>query len=135
MISPVASERAGFTLIESLVAMVLVSAILLLLAPSLFHVANERVTVDAAVLREAALRGEFNRLASFSFDDLLGQAGCTTVSDSDLPHTRCVSVTELSDQEREITIAITPSSSWIPADTLVMTRTDLETNPFHTTQP
>jgi prepilin-type N-terminal cleavage/methylation domain-containing protein len=130
-----AGDKGGFTLIESLVAMVLISAVLMLLAPSLFHFANERVTVDGAVLREAALRGEFNRLASFPFDDLLDEVGCTTISDSELPHTRCVSVTELSEQEREITIDITPSSSWIPADTLVMTRTDLETNPFNTAQP
>jgi prepilin-type N-terminal cleavage/methylation domain-containing protein len=129
------SQKAGFTLIESILAMILISAILSLLAPSLFHVANERVTVDAAILREATLRGEFNRLASFPFDDLAGEAGCTTVTGTELPHTLCVSVADLSVTEREITIEITPSSSWIPGDTVMLTRTDRDDNPFNTAEP
>jgi prepilin-type N-terminal cleavage/methylation domain-containing protein len=126
---------AGFTLIESLIAMILISAILALLAPSLFHVANERVSVDAALLRQSVLRGEFNRLASLTFADLDGEAGCTTVSDTDLPHTRCITVTTLSERERSLKVQVTPSSSFIPSDSVVMMRTDREANPFNTAEP
>lgn len=135
MSARVPTSRGGFSIVECLVAMMLISAILLLLAPSLFHFANERVSVDAAQLRESFLRGQFNRLASLSFENLDAESGCTTVSDPELPHTRCVTVAVVSDQERLVTINITPTYSFIPPDTLVMTRTDLETNPFNTAQP
>jgi prepilin-type N-terminal cleavage/methylation domain-containing protein len=135
MSARVETPRAGFSIVECLIAMMLISAILLMLAPSLFHFANERVSVDAALLRDSFLRGQFNRLASLSFDNLDAQAGCITVSDAELPHTRCVSVAVVSDQERVVTINITPTHAFIPPDTLVMTRTELETNPFDTGQP
>jgi prepilin-type N-terminal cleavage/methylation domain-containing protein len=125
----------GFTLIESLVALVLVSAVLMLLAPPLFHVANERIRIEGESRREAVLRGESNRLASLPFEELDDQAGCTTVTGSQFSHERCITVSQLSPREREIKIKVMPSNSLVVVDSVVMTRTDRAPNPVNTGQP
>lgn len=125
----------GFTLVESLLALIMVSVVLMLMAPAIFHVANERVTVDAAGRREALLRGQFNRMASLPFANLDAQAGCTNVATPLLPHQRCITVTSLSTVERRIQIKITPTSTLVPKDSVQLTRTDRRANPFNTLEP
>jgi hypothetical protein len=128
-------RSGGFTVVESLMALIMVSAVLMLMAPALFHVANERVTVDAATRREALLRGESNRIASLPFANLDAQAGCASVSTPHLPHQRCITVTTLSVQERTLVVKITPTNTLVPRDSVVITRTDRKANPFNTNQP
>jgi type II secretory pathway pseudopilin PulG len=127
-------NSAGFSLVESLVALMLVSTVMLLLAPAIFHVANERVTVEAAAEREAALEGESDRLSSLPFTDLDGQAGCTELSDP-FPHTRCIVITEVNNQKRDVKVRIVPTNSAVARDSVMMTRTDRKSNPFNTAQP
>jgi hypothetical protein len=128
------SRSGGFTLVETLVAMILVSTVMFLLAPALFHVANERVTVEAATHREAALEGESNRLSSLPFAELDAQSGCTLWSDP-FPHERCVVVNEVSKQEKQLLVTIVPLDAAVARDSLLMTRTDRRANPFNTGQP
>jgi hypothetical protein len=128
------NQSGGFSLVESLVALVLVSTVMLLLAPALFHVANERVSVEAATDREAALEGEADRLSSFPFTELDSEAGCALLTDP-FPHTRCIVITEVSSQERQVIIRIVPLNSAVARDSVVMTRTNRRANPLNTAQP
>jgi type II secretory pathway pseudopilin PulG len=128
------NESGGFSLVESLVALVLVGTVMLLLAPALFHVANERVTVEAATEREAALEGESDRLSSFPFAELDSEAGCALLTDP-FPHTKCIVITPVNNQERQVKIRIVPLNSAVARDSVVMTRTNRRGNPFNTKQP
>ena len=130
-----ASGSGGFTLIESLMAMVLVAVTLLILGPVLFNAASQRVRDEGIVEREAVLRSEVNRLATLRFSSLDEQAGCSTVPGPDFPHTRCVTVAAVSSRERTITVRVTPVSPLIPIDSLTIARTSSRGNPFNTAQP
>lgn len=125
----------GFTVVESLMAVMLVGAVLALMAPALFHAANERVTIDAATRREALLRGQVNRISSLPFANLDALAGCATVATPLLPHQRCITVTAISTQERQLVVKITPTNTLVPRDSVVITRTDRKANPFNLNQP
>jgi prepilin-type N-terminal cleavage/methylation domain-containing protein len=137
--SPSLARSMGFTLIECIVALVVVSSVLLLLAPVLFHVANQRVEDAGVIEREALLRSEASRLSILPFRMLDAQAGCTTVSvvnvARDFGHTRCVSVTAVSSKERSITVKITPTNTVVAKDSVVFSRTKAGSNPFNTSQP
>ena len=125
----------GFTLVESVVALMVVSATLLVLGPVLFHVANQRTKDEGVIERDALLRSEANRLSSLAFKSLDAQIGCTTDSDADLPHTRCVGVTSVSFSERTVKIIVAPTSARVPRDSVVLTRTSARGNPFNTALP
>jgi prepilin-type N-terminal cleavage/methylation domain-containing protein len=133
------ARSGGFTLIESIVALVVVSAVLLILAPVLFHVANQRVEDEGVIEREALLRGEASRLSILPFANLDAEAGCTTVSvvnaARDLAHTRCIGVTAVSSGERTVTVKITPANTRVAKDSVVFTRTKAKSNPFNTASP
>jgi prepilin-type N-terminal cleavage/methylation domain-containing protein len=124
-------DSRGFSLIESVVALIVVGATLVVLAPVLFHVANQRVEDEGVTEREAALRSEANRLSLLTFTSLDAQAGCTNVS-GDLPHSRCVTITTVSAYERTVKVKITPTNTLVPKDSVVFTRTNVRSNPFNT---
>jgi hypothetical protein len=118
--------------VESIVALVLVSAVLLMLAPVLMHAAGQKVTQEGLLERDAILRGESNRIANLPFQALDAQEGCKTFQSGKLPHSRCIDVAEVSSQEREVVIKVDPTTPLVPTDSVVMSRTNSRRNPFNT---
>jgi type II secretory pathway pseudopilin PulG len=127
-------RSAGFSLIEGLVGLVMVGVVVLLLAPALLQVANDRVLVEAATDRETVLQGEADRLSSLPFVDLDAEAGCALFSDP-FAHTKCIVITQVSIQERELKVRVVPANTAVARDSIVLTRTNRRANPFNTAQP
>jgi type II secretory pathway pseudopilin PulG len=130
------SRSGGFTLIEGLVAIMVIAAVLTVLGPVMFHVANQRVRDAGTVERDAILRSESNRMSSLAFTDLDAEAGCASITArARFPYSRCITVTAVSSRERTVSIAVDPVNDLVPADSVVITRTRTSSNPFNTSQP
>ena len=130
-------RSGGFTLIESLVAIMVVSAVLSVLGPVLFHVANQRARDEGTIERDAILRSESNRLSTLAFSALDAEAGCASVTNREkFPYSRCISVTAVSSSERTVSVAVDPVNPLVPADSVVITRVRMSSsNPFNTSAP
>jgi prepilin-type N-terminal cleavage/methylation domain-containing protein len=125
-------SQAGFTLIEIVVAMVLLSLVLLGVAQLTFILARGTATVAGGAARGGILAQQVNQFAAMPFDSLKGKAGTVTVNKPPLPYTRTITVDSLSAKLRRVTIIVAPLNSAFKPDTLVIQRTKPSANPFRT---
>jgi prepilin-type N-terminal cleavage/methylation domain-containing protein len=123
--------RGGFTLIEVLVAMVLLAIVLTMLAAFSLGTAAQLVNLSRGDVRQALTQREVNRLAALPYNELPAAAGCRTVTVSSLPHTSCVTVTQAT-QNRSVRLIVTPQWSGSYADTVLLQRAAPAYNPFNT---
>lgn len=131
---PGAGGRAGFSLIEALVAMVLVSIVVLALAPVMFTAASRQVVDAGSSERDAILMGEASRLSTLPVPALAAQAGCRTLpQQARFSHGLCITVQPMGGGQVRIAVAVTPDSPVVPADSVVMyRRAGGQGNPFNT---
>ena len=117
-------RRGGFTLIEILVTMVLMSITLVVLAPVTLRVAMLSTASTIAAQRSGVLSGEVQRLELVAFDDLSTGSACTSFPTADFPHTKCVTVTSLSADRKRVTVTVTPASAASQPDSTTVDRQD-----------
>jgi Tfp pilus assembly protein PilV len=123
--------RAGVSLVEVLVAIVLMGGVLTSLAGLTFTAARQSSRVANSSYRQATLQQESNRMLAIPFANLPGAAGCTTVSTGTFPHTKCITVTTVSATRRTIQVIVTPTQQGVRPDTLNMERSNPPTaNPL-----
>lgn len=128
-------QRArGFTLIEIVVALTLLSLMLVGIAQMTLVLSQRTRGVSAAAARAAIITEQVNRFAAAPWADLPapGSTVTTTVSSSPLPHTRTVSVEEVSSMLRRVTIIITPLNTAYRPDTVVLRRSQPAVGPLKT---
>jgi prepilin-type N-terminal cleavage/methylation domain-containing protein len=119
-----APNRGGFTLVEILVSVTLLSVASLSLGTMLFRSARLANATSAASYQTAALSGTAARLDALPFDALAAGSTCVTVNSQPFPHTQCTTVANSSARVKTITIVVTPTgSSLTPPDTTIITRT------------
>ena len=86
--------------------------------------------VTLGVYRSAALESVVNRWVSMPFDSLSTKAGCTTVNDTPMAYTKCITVTTISNARKTVRIILTPSTLLKP-DTVSFDRAKMSTtNPL-----
>jgi prepilin-type N-terminal cleavage/methylation domain-containing protein len=124
--------QAGFTLVELVVTMVMLSLVLLGVAQLTFILARGAATVAGGAARGGILAQQVNQFAAIPVDSLKGKAGTVTVNKPPLPYTRTTTVDSLSPKLRRVTIIITPLNPVFKPDTLVVQRTKPSANPFRT---
>jgi prepilin-type N-terminal cleavage/methylation domain-containing protein len=124
--------RDGFTLVEIVVAMVLLSVTLLALAALMVQVGQGGREVGTGAHRNAAMMEQINYYSTLPYDSLLTrQGGCLTVAEGSLEYDRCVSITAAANA-RTIQIALTPTDTRLRADTVTFVRTRPPVgNPFN----
>lgn len=127
----VVRARGGFTLIEVLVAMVLLAIVLTMLAAFSLGTATQLVNLSRGDVRQALTQREVNRLAALPYNELPAAAGCRTVTVSNLAHTSCVTITQAI-KNRTVQLIVTPQWSGTYADTVVLQRSAPAYNPFNT---
>ena len=126
------ARREGISLVEILVAMTLVSAILIPIAGLTALGANMSVRNAGASYRQGVLAQEANRLSTLPFASLPGAVGCTTVATGTFPHTRCVTVTNVSSTLRRVQVVVTPAQPGVRPDTARFERANPPTgNPLN----
>jgi prepilin-type N-terminal cleavage/methylation domain-containing protein len=124
------TER-GFSLVEIVVAMMLLSFFLVGLAKVNFTLARRFYTLSAGGARDGIVAQNLNQFAAIPFDSLKAKAGTTTVNKPPLPYTRKITVDSLSAKMRRVTIVITPISTVFKPDTVVLQRSKPGNNPFN----
>jgi prepilin-type N-terminal cleavage/methylation domain-containing protein len=124
----------GFTLIEIIVALTLLSLILVGIAQMTLVLSRRTRGVSAAAARSAIITEQINRLAAIPWAELPapGSTVTTTVSSSPLPHTRTVIVEGVSSMLRRVTIIITPLNTAYRPDTIVLRRMRPAAGPLQT---
>ena len=114
--------RLGFGLIEMIVAMVVMAITITGLASMTFYVGRRSIITAGNNGRAAEEIRQADRLAVLPFDSLASRAGCTTINTTPYPHTRCVSVSNVTPRQLLVTVVFTPSSPLLNPDTVVFER-------------
>ncbi len=129
------NRERGFTLIEIMVAMTLLSITLVSLAAWTYHVARRSVNSAAVAYRTAALTEQVGRLTVLPFANLDAEdtgVDCPQITDPPFPHTRCITVTMVSATVRDVLVVITPDNTQFRPESLLFERTRPAVNPFNT---
>ena len=125
-------NRDGVTLVELLVAMVLLGVMMTSVAGLTFEAARRSIVTTGDSYRQAALLEEVNRLTAEPYGNLAAGTVCRSVSSGVFPHTRCVTTTSTGLYSVQLTVVITPTQSGVQPDTAVFTRSRAPlTNPFN----
>lgn len=113
----------GFTLVEIIVAMMILSFTLAGFAGVTFQYLRRVQTLDARVMQFALMGEQAQRLTVLPFDSLDSRAGCTTFTGGTLPRTRCITVTTVNNGRKQVQVVITPTNTALKPDTLTFHRT------------
>ncbi len=130
----VARGRDGFSLVEALVAMVLVSIVVLALAPVMFTAASRQAVDAGGTERDALLVGEVSRLSSLPVQALAAQAGCRTLPPQarNYEHDLCITVQPMGGGQVRVGVTVSPDTPVVPVDSLVFyRRAGGQGNPFN----
>lgn len=123
--------RRGFSLIEILVAMTLLSIVLMSLARITFTVASRGRTNDIVAKRNAVLVQEANKFNAMSFANLAGfTATNVTLTSGDFKYNRAVTITYNTSTRATIKIVITPSLDATKKDSVFVHRVNPPGSPL-----
>ena len=116
-------SREGFTLVEVITAMVLLSAVLVCLGGLSYHAARQAVNVSNGAGRQAVALDMVNRLMTMHYDSLITSTGrCDTVSATTVQrYSRCYTVT-MSGKRADVAVTITPLQKGSYAQTFSLSR-------------
>lgn len=127
----VLQNRSGFTLVEIVMAMMILSIILVSLAGLSFRTARQAMDNVGLDQRQATLMQEVNRLASVPHTSLSSQVGCRSVTTGTFPYERCVSTSTVTANVTRVTIVVTPArAQWAP-DTVFVDRSSPPASPLN----
>jgi prepilin-type N-terminal cleavage/methylation domain-containing protein len=115
--------RAGFGLVEIIVAMILLAVAVSALASLALSVSKSSIKVTGTAYRNGVMMQEVNRLETLPYDSLHNGDASISVSTAPYPHTRVVTVSEPSLNLKTIRIVLTPVNTNFKADTINFTRT------------
>lgn len=115
------SNQEGFSLVEVLVALVLMAIIVTSLGGLTFATARQAVWADNAMTRQAASVEAVNRFTSLPYAQLAASAGCEDVGRPNNLYRRCVTVTPVGNALR-VNIETTPLQRGIPASVVTIMR-------------
>ncbi len=123
--------RRGFTLVEVMVAMCILTVAAAVMVAPLYRYAQRTDVVAFAQARNGLLAEQVNRLTALPFDSLDSRVGCVTPASGPLPHTRCITLTVVSGVQKRVRLVITPVNTTVRPDTVIFDRTQpAGSNPF-----
>jgi prepilin-type N-terminal cleavage/methylation domain-containing protein len=124
--------RRGFTLVETLATLALLSFLVAVLGPMLVRVSRQSSGVTASQYRTAALLAAASSAMTMPANALA--AGCTTDTTTAFRHTTCAVIVDTLPSLRRVQIVVTPVDSILTApDTVTLYRVSASyTNPFNT---
>jgi Tfp pilus assembly protein PilV len=123
--------RAGISIIEIMVAMMLFGTVTIAMAGLSIVVARRAEVNDVATKRTAVLQQQMNWLQAMPFDSVVEKGGTVEVSDGAFPHTRAVSVSANGSRTR-VTVKVVPSRAPDRAETIVFDRAKPTDSPLCT---
>jgi prepilin-type N-terminal cleavage/methylation domain-containing protein len=115
-------NNRGFSVIEVMVAIILLAIVLLGLAPVTLSMARQTRLATTVTQRTAALAGEVDRLTAVDYTALPANGtACTDFSAAAFPHTKCITVADVNSKTKRVTVIVTPVNG-AGADTTVFER-------------
>jgi prepilin-type N-terminal cleavage/methylation domain-containing protein len=128
------AHRAGFSLVEVIVAIALFGISMSAIGALTFAVTRQSAATVGTVERTAALEASANDLFSITWAEIPARIGCTTITVQPLPRTECITATTITATRRTLTLTITPTDSSIHPTTISVERTQPPAaNPFRNT--
>ena len=116
-------RRGGFTLVEVLVTITLISTGILVLGGMLLRSARAAEAASAVSYQTAAMASEVARLDALPFTALAAGTTCDTLAVAQLPRIRCSIVAVVSPKVTRVTVRITAiGNPLIPADSVIFER-------------
>ena len=116
-------HRRGFTLVEVLVTITLISTGILVLGGMLLRSARAAGAASAVSYQTAAMAGEVARLDALPFTALAAGTTCDTLAVAQLPRVRCSIVAVVSPKVTRVTVRVTAiGNPLVPADSVIFER-------------
>jgi prepilin-type N-terminal cleavage/methylation domain-containing protein len=103
-------KTGGFTLVEVLISLTLLSVASVTLGSMLFRAARQAGAASTGAYQTAMVSGEVSRLGAAPFDLLAAGTTCVAISDP-FPGTRCTTINTISPKVKEVTVVVTPSGN------------------------
>jgi prepilin-type N-terminal cleavage/methylation domain-containing protein len=107
-------RQSGFTLVEVLVTITLISTGILVMGGMLMQSARSATAASAVAYQTAELASEIGRLDALPFTSLSAGTTCDTVAASQLPRIRCSTIATVSAKVKRVTVTVTPTGSHAP---------------------
>ena len=130
------ASRRGFSVVEVVVAIVLLGVALSTLGVLAFTASRRNVTVANAAYRSAAMRYLLDRYSAMDYDDLnpTTQSLDSTVTTGAMPHRlQAIFVTTTNPNEHQVRLIVTPRNTLIAPETTFVRRFRWATkNPLNT---
>lgn len=123
-----ADARRGFTLIEVIVAMLLLAIAVSSLAALTHSVSQSSIKVTGAAYRNGILMQEVNRLIALPYDSVAVGVFSYSATSGPYPHTRVITVASPVDKVKTVNIVVTPTNPLYKPDTLKFIRTNARTS-------
>ena len=101
----------GFTLIEVLVSMTILSVASLAMGSMLVRATRAAGATSSAAHQTAAMSGAVARLDVLPFDALIAGTTCSTVTAAEFPYTQCITILNVSAKIKQVTVVVTPTGN------------------------
>lgn len=117
------TDTRGFTLIEAMIAIVVVAIISLSLTPVMVYESRRERIATAATYRWALSAESINRVNSIPAALLAVGNTCDTAAALPIQFSRCITVVNTTARLQTVTVTVLPIGyRWIPGDTTVIQR-------------
>jgi prepilin-type N-terminal cleavage/methylation domain-containing protein len=118
------SKTRGFTLVEVLVSMSVLSLGMVALGTLLMRSARQARVASSAMYQTAALSAEVGRLDAMPFSLLVAGTTCVTTTAQPFPHIRCSTITDVTTKRKTVKVKVTPTgNTTLTADSTMIERT------------
>ncbi len=125
-------NRNGFSLVEVMIALTILSVVLLALGGLMFQVSQRSRSSAATTYRTAAAQKVAAQIQSMPWDSINGAIGCTADSSGLIAYNRCISVTSVGAKTKQVTVVISPTGLFtaLPETLLVVRSKSRPVSPF-----
>jgi prepilin-type N-terminal cleavage/methylation domain-containing protein len=129
-----ATPTGGFTLVEILVSMTILSVASLSMGSLLFQAARQAGATSSAAHQTAAVQGTLAKYDVVPFDQLVAGNTCVVVDDPAFPHEECVTIVNVNAKIKTVTVTITPDGNGLllPVSTTIRRTISGNGNPLKT---
>jgi len=108
---PMSHPTGGFSLVEVLVSMTILSVASLAMGTLLIRATRAAGATSSAAHQTAAMSGAVARLDVLPFDALVAGTTCVTLTAVEFPHTECTTILNVSAKIKQVTVVVTPTGN------------------------
>jgi prepilin-type N-terminal cleavage/methylation domain-containing protein len=103
-------KTGGFTLVEVMVSMTILSVGSLALGSLLVRATRQAGAASAAAYQTAMVSGEVSRMGAEPYDLLVAGTTCLSIT-TPFPGTRCTTINNISPKVKQVTVVVSPSGN------------------------